>query len=103
MKNVNTSTNNPLFYGVFRRRGIRLVSVVDGSVHRPWMYSDMIAFSSPEAAAKLAAAIGGDAEVWALASGRGNSRVDLSPDVSLIREFAPLWAISFWPNAYDYE
>ena len=90
MKNVNTSNT---YYGVFRRRGIRLISAVGGSIHRPWMYSDGVVFTSPEAAASFAAEIGGDAEIWALAVGRRGSTINLSRDVLIAKEFAPMWAI----------
>ena len=93
MKNNNGNNGNDLFYGVFYRRGIRLVSAVDGSIHRPWMYSDGVVFTSPEAAANFAAEIGGDAEIWTLAAGRRGSTINLSRDVLIAREFAPMWAI----------
>mgnify|MGYP005871364605 CR=1 FL=1 len=91
--NTNTNTSNDLFFGVFRRNGIRLISMVDGTVHFPWTNSDIdfIAFTSSKLAARFAANVGG--EVWALTPGHDSSLVELSPDVYKVRKLAPLWAI----------
>ena len=85
--------NNNTYYGVYTRQGIRLVSPIDGSYRFPWTFGDVIAFASPEAAAKFAVTVGGKAEVWLLAAGRDSSVTELSSDVLLVKDVAPMWAI----------
>ena len=85
--------NNNLFYGVFRRRGILLTSLMDGSVHLPLALGEGVVFATPEAAADFAAYMGGDTEIWVLAAKREAILEEFSPDIFLVKGFVPLRAI----------